>query len=303
MADALETALRLRRMGLRVHPCRPRDKIPTVNAWQHRRLTEDDLRDEVRSDNNLGVALGTQNDGSQLVVIDCDGLRWLEWALDRFPAPVLMTRNDPERGGHLWYRWDGPLPRKRVLARDPDEKHSNAQLLSEGAQVVVPPSMHPTSGKRYGWIVDGVEVDDIGDALDRLPVLTAADVLRAAPMERRKPSADAVAAYRALAARGVRGDAVDLRAAHADAGLLARELSGGRYAVVCPWASAHSTDGLSSTAIGSGSDGRWWWRCLHASCEHRTIPELIAAIGFAPRMNNAPPSRRVQRMTRRVGEW
>lgn len=302
MGAALDTALRLHAMGLRVHPCRPRDKIPTVTGWQQRRLTEADLRAEVRQSSNLGIALGKQNNGAQLVVVDCDGLKWLEWALERFPAPVLMTRNDPARGAHLWYRWVGPMPRKRVLARDPERKHSNAQLLSEGAQVVVPPSIHP-GGRPYAWVVDGAESDDIGDALERLPVLTADDVLRAAPVERRKPSQESIAAARALSARGVRSDAVDLRAAHADAGLLLQQLPGGRYAVTCPWSSAHSTDGLSSTAIGPGSDGRWWWRCLHASCEHRTIPELIEALGCAPRMDNPPPSRRAQRMARPVGDW
>jgi len=304
MADVLAHALALRDAGLRVHPCRQRDKIPTVNGWQSRRMSEADLRTEVGRGHNLGLALGEQHNGLQLVVVDCDGLQWLEWALERFPAPVLMTRNDPERGGHLWYRWEGPMPRKRVLARDPDEKHSNAQLLSEGAQVVVPPSVHP-SGRAYRWVVDGVDasIDDALGALRRLPAINAEDVLRAAPIERRTARPEAVAAARALALRGIRGDAVDLMRAHMDAGMLLRALPSGRHAVRCPWEDQHSTEGLSSTAIGQNADGRWWWRCQHAHCEHRTTAEVIEALGCAPTMRNAPPSRRAQRMARAVWDW
>ena len=300
----LDHALALRAAGLRVHPCRPGDKIPTVTGWQSRRLTAADLRAEVRDDSNLGVALGEQHNGLPLVVIDCDGLRWLEWALERFPPPVLMTQNDPDRGGHLWYRWEGPMPRKRVLARDPEQKHSNAQLLTEGAQVVVPPSIHP-SGRAYRWVVDGAEagIDDAIAALERLPAIDAAAVLRAAPIERRQPRPEAQAAAAALRARGVRCGAVDLYAAHQQAGMLLRQLPAGRVAVRCPWDDAHSMDGLSSTAIGQHSDGRWWWRCLHASCEHRTTAEVLDALGCAPTMDRPPPSRRLARMTRCVGDW
>ena len=304
MAHVIDHALALHSAGLRVHPCRPRDKIPTVAGWQTRRLGDEDLRAEVGERSNLGVALGDQPGGLRLVVIDCDGARWLQWALDRFPPPVLMTQNSPDSGGHLWYAWDGPMPRKRVLGRDEHEKHSNAQLLTEGAQVVVPPSIHP-SGRAYRWLVDGVVAGtrQAVAALGRLPRLCAADVLRVAPVERAKPRPEVRTAMRAVAAMGARPDAVDLLDAHKAAGALIKALPGGRYAVRCCWDAAHSSESLSSTAIGQGVDGRWWWRCLHASCEHRTTVEVIAALGFAPRAQNAPPSRRLERMTRRVGDW
>jgi hypothetical protein len=278
--DPRERAVHLRAAGLRVHPCRVRDKIPTVTAWQQQRLGAADLRAETQPDSNLGVALGTQHDGSQIVVIDCDGLRWLEWALDRFPPPVLMTQNDPDRGGHLWYRWDGPLPRKRVLARDPDQKHSNAQLLSEGAQVVVPPSIHP-SGRAYRWIVDGTEDDTSAAmlALGRLPVIDAETVERAAPTRRHRPTREQAQAMRRLAATGVDLASIDLYEAHAHAGLLRGSERNGVVPVQCPWGAGHSTDAQTSTAIGRRDGGGWWWKCLHASCEHRSMTDLLDALG------------------------
>ena len=47
MAHVIDHALALHSAGLRVHPCRPRDKIPTVAGWQTRRLGDGDLRAEV----------------------------------------------------------------------------------------------------------------------------------------------------------------------------------------------------------------------------------------------------------------
>ena len=219
-------------------------------------------------------------------------------------AREVVTATHAEAWAQMLAAWDGPMPRKPVLGRDEHEKHSNAQLLTEGAQVVVPPSIHP-SGRAYRWLVDGVEAwtSQAVAALGRLPRLCAADVLRVAPVERAKPRPEVRTAMRAVAAMGARPDAVDLLDAHKAAGALIKALPGGRYAVRCCWDAAHSSESLSSTAIGQGVDGRWWWRCLHASCEHRTTVEVIAALGFAPRAQNAPPSRRLERMTRRVGDW
>lgn len=282
LTGVCDEAMQLRAAGLRVHPCRQRDKIPTVAGWQTRRLGAADLREEVSDGCNLGVALGDQHDGLRLVVVDCDGLDWLHWALERFPAPVLMTRNDPKRGGHLWYAWEGPMPRKRVLAKHATERHSNAQLLTEGAQVVVPPSIHP-NGAAYQWIVDGCEAStsEAMLALRRLAVLDAVAVERAAPTPRRVPTPTQMDATRRLAASGVDFASVDLYAAHAAKGMVRREHRNGNVAVDCPWGGGHSEDSASGTAIGRRNEGGWWWRCLHASCEHRTMADLMDALGVA----------------------
>jgi hypothetical protein len=297
----IEHAVQMAAHGLRVHPLRPRDKIPTLRDWQHARLSCLDVRERFREESNVGIVLGEQDNGSQIVVIDCDGERWLEWALERFPAPALMTRNHDSGGGHLWYRWSGRLPKKRILGVDRSEKHSNAQLLSAGAQVVVPPSIHP-SGRVYRWIVDGADAD-IGAAivaLARTPTLNAPMMRTICPPPAPPPQS---ATMRAL---NVDLRTVDLRAAFQANSMIRREISAGKYAVICPWENGHTTpdhdhaSSNTSTVIGTHSGGGYWFRCLHASCETRTYADVLEVFGVDVVRATATRSAAAGRIQRRV---
>lgn len=311
MVPMIERAVQMAAHGLRVHPLRRRDKVPTLRDWQNARLSCLDVRETFRDDSNIGIVLGEQNNGVQLVVIDCDGENWLTWALDRFPAPTLMTRNSDTGGGHLWYRWTGRLPKKRILGVDRSEKHSNAQLLSEGAQVVAPPSIHP-SGRQYRWIVDGVESDTGAAilAIARSPTLNAPMMRDICPPPPRPPKPPAMVAL------GVDLHTVDLRAAFQGSGMLRREVSAGKYAVVCPWEGGHTDPDYdtgsanTSTVIGARPDGGYWFRCLHASCESRAYTEILEAFGVRTVRETATQTasagrikRRVQMTQRRRDKW
>jgi hypothetical protein len=299
--ELIERAVQMAAHGLRVHPLRPRDKIPTMRDWQNARLSCIDVRCTFSDDSNIGLVLGEQNNGTQLVVIDCDGERWLEWALDRFPMPALMTRNSDTGGGHLWYRWSGRLPKKRILGVDRSEKHSNAQLLSAGAQVVAPPSIHP-SGRQYRWLVDGAAADTGAAiiALHRTPTLNAPMMCEICPPPPRPPKPPAMVAL------GVDLRTVDLRAAFQGSGMLRREVSAGKYAVVCPWEDGHTApdhdtgSANTSTVIGARAEGGYWFRCLHASCESRPYTDVLQAFGVEMVRATSTRSASAGRVQRRV---
>ena len=297
----IDDALCMAEHGIRVHPLRPRAKIPTLRAWQSARLTPDDVRRTFRDNNNVGVVLGEQLDGAQLIVIDCDGEKWLEWALDRFPDPVLLTRNSMTGGGHIWYRWSGLLPKKRILAIDRDDKHSNAQLLSAGAQVVVPPSVHP-SGRVYRWYVDGAEASTVEAmaSLVRVPILNAPALRDICPPPPPKPKPPA------LLALGVDLRSVDLLAAFRMRGMIRREIGPGKYAVICPWDNGHTDpdpdpgSANTSSVIGPISGGGHWFKCLHASCDGRPYMDVLEALGVDTVSRAATRSASAGAITRRV---
>jgi hypothetical protein len=75
-----------------------------------------------------------------------------------------------------------------------------------------------------------------------------------------------------------------LYALFAARGWLGRELSPGRWAVICPWREAHTTGmpGDSSTVLFGPGEGEelGWWHCSHAHCAGRGLRDVLAV--FTP---------------------
>lgn len=118
-------------------------------------------------DCGVGVACGRG-----LVVIDVDCDEALDAIMKVLPATHVAKTG--RKGRSFFYRGDTPKIRSRNL-RTPDGV-GLLDLLAEGKQSVVPPSIHPTTGEPYFWTSD-FTLDEV--PLDELPELPddVADVL------------------------------------------------------------------------------------------------------------------------------
>jgi Bifunctional DNA primase/polymerase, N-terminal/Primase C terminal 1 (PriCT-1) len=156
--------------GWRLHPLKPRDKVPLLTDWPGRATS--DLAQLQRWHGqfpqcNWGIATGTK---SGLFAVDCDGNTGLDW----LKAQVDYGRELPEswavhtaRGLHLYFS----LPRDATIRTSVGKIASGVDVRSEGGNVAAPPSIHP-SGKRYvivdnscplspapAWLLDAIQAE------------------------------------------------------------------------------------------------------------------------------------------------
>ena len=78
---------------------------------------------------------------------------------------------------------------------------------------------------------------------------------------------------------------LDLVAAFQARGWYKRPLDRGKHAVVCPWASEHSGDsGVTESVLfePKAPGDPWGYQCQHAHCVHRTIRDVLGALGLTP---------------------
>ncbi len=148
--------------GWRVLPLRPRGKNPLPDDWPNRATTDPDVISEwwgPSSRNNVGVAMGVR---TGLVSLDVDSAEGeiLLAELSGGDLPVTLEHTTG-KGRRLLFRIpDGVRPVTTIFAGS-DGKEA-LRLQSDGAQAVVPPSVHP-NGKIYEW-VPGRGPDDIESA-------------------------------------------------------------------------------------------------------------------------------------------
>jgi hypothetical protein len=134
-------------------------KGPTVTGWTNWRFTEDDVLREFRPDHNMGIRLG--DDVGRLVCVDLDCPEALALAPDfLLPTPAVLGR--PNRPASHWlYRVTADGGTGRSL-RDRLTNKPIVEVLYNGRQVVVGPSVHPDDGDIY---------DSIDFTLDDVPVI------------------------------------------------------------------------------------------------------------------------------------
>ncbi len=162
--------------GFAVHWIKPRSKKPAYGAgWPDAPVSSfETLRSTYVDGNNVGVRLGQPSalvGGGYLHAIDLD-IRIPELADEAWAAfaalfPNVRREDLPEvasgSGGesrHLYFVTDRPFNSK-LLARS-DGKHRRAdggwpndweiELFGSGKQIVLPPSIHPVTGKPYTWV-------------------------------------------------------------------------------------------------------------------------------------------------------
>jgi hypothetical protein len=150
----IRTALYLAERGLRVFPCKPRDKVPATarglkDATSDLAIIEQWWRQEPEF--NVAIATGV---ASGVFVIDVDNagaeaeLQNFETAHGELPPTVEAIT---ARGRHIYFK----MP-DRPVRNSAGKIAPGIDVRATGGYVLTPPSIHP-SGRRYRWSVDSAD--------------------------------------------------------------------------------------------------------------------------------------------------
>lgn len=164
----------MRETGFGLHWLHPKSKRPMGDGWSTAPVaTLDELIESYQQSNNLGVRLGMPSclvDGSYLHVLDIDirdadqaeeawtKIRELFDGVDLSQFPTVVSGS----GGasrHVYFVTSKPFYSRKLAVSE--GKHRSAdgawhydfecELFGTGKQVVMPPSIHPDTGKPYAW--------------------------------------------------------------------------------------------------------------------------------------------------------
>jgi P4 family phage/plasmid primase-like protien len=143
------------------------DKRPFIDEWQNIHGDEillDKYTDSWNRANGMGLILG---EVSGVICLDIDILKndeKLAPVLEEIQAllpPIYSGRNgDKNKPTAMFFQYNGERAEKFI--------HISVEILSNGNQVVLPPSMHP-KGYEYEWV--GVPLQEVEP--DELPVMSA----------------------------------------------------------------------------------------------------------------------------------
>lgn len=148
------------------------DKMPITNIWQKfcREMPSKEQQDQwlgYNKSNNIGLPCGVQ---SNIIIIDYDYERPDDPALEAKVEAAMMTvlKQSPwkrvgRRGWACAYKYNPKIDAKKQI-------HDAAgrivvEILSNGSQIVLPPSIHPKTMKEY------IANCELVDVLDQLPML------------------------------------------------------------------------------------------------------------------------------------
>ena len=149
--------------GLPVIPIKPGEKRPFTPAWsQYCLQMPSDAEQEYWLRNfpgfNIGLPLGPQS-GLIMIDVDTEDKVLEEAILSVLPSTPWVRIG--RKGYALAYKLNG---QKACKIKD-SEGHMIVEILAQGNQVVLPPSIHPDTGMPY------TATGDLFDMLDQLPVL------------------------------------------------------------------------------------------------------------------------------------
>ncbi len=190
MSLSLDYALAYAKCGVRVLPILPGTKRPPMREWVTAATTDHDI---IRSwftgmyaKCGVGLAMGRQPDGRFVFALDVDEhdvahsggetLAELQRAYGKLPDTVRLLTGSG--GLHLLFTAPAGVEVRNGLAGD------GLDVRGEGGQIVVAPSIHPTTGRRYecesgfapwehdiaaasGWLLDIVKVAPAVTSTDR----------------------------------------------------------------------------------------------------------------------------------------
>lgn len=139
--------------GWSVLPVRPEEKRPFMTNWLQYTKTRASKETVDNWFNNLsGAGIGVVTGRiSNMVVLDveCDCPYPIEQILERYPTQMISRSGSG--GYHLFYQYPTSISHVSNRVRIFD----CADLRADGGFIVLPPTMHPTSGKRYEWVKRG----------------------------------------------------------------------------------------------------------------------------------------------------
>lgn len=154
-ADPLAHAIAYAQLGWRVVPILPGQKRPAVDRWTERATTDPELIAQwwqANPQHGVGVATGPAS-GIFALDVDpthggADSLAALEAANGRLPDTVEAITGGG--GRHLLFWWPR-LQQGQRLGNSAGRLGPGLDIRGDGGQIVVAPTMHPTSGRRYEW--------------------------------------------------------------------------------------------------------------------------------------------------------
>jgi hypothetical protein len=164
--------------GYSLLPLREKSKIPMENNWPcAKSLTPLEAEAHRNAGHNLGLRCGSKskisnNDG--LIVLDfdirTDDSKEKRKALSELHSLIGALKDHPrvssgsQNGScHIYLSCPvSSMPKSQILKKTKDWE---IQLCAEGRQVVIPPSTHPGSGRKYSWVCD-LEKGDIKSITD-----------------------------------------------------------------------------------------------------------------------------------------
>lgn len=185
-AAVVEAALDAYRRGLTPLPVSRHSKSPSMTGWTKLRWPDPTTdtgegEDAVRAafeeytaggSTNLGILLGEAS--GDLIDVDLDHPAAARLKSYLLPRTAAVHGRKTSRKSHYWYRAKpGTLPATRRL-RIPDKSGRGSgvsvEIRGNGAQTLVPPSIHPATAETYEWegkpwggdegpaVVDGTEL-------------------------------------------------------------------------------------------------------------------------------------------------
>jgi hypothetical protein len=126
---------------------KPQHFVPSLNSFHDTQgWTHPARRPETspQPGAGVGVRLGKQADSTYVVALDWDNEEAAIIAMDVLPPSVTK---EGKRGFTSFYRSSKPIPSRDFKLQG----HAAVQVLSDGRQTVVPPSMHPDIRRPYTW--------------------------------------------------------------------------------------------------------------------------------------------------------
>lgn len=145
IAGILESAEGCARMGWPIIPLV--GKVPAVRHWQLFQSTPVNLRFWF---GNRRCNLGLRTGESGYLVLDTDTPEAEEWVQDHCDETPMRAVSG-SGSHHRYYRCP---PRKEIRNRQGLFGIHGLDVRGHGGYIVLPPSIHPVTGKRYEWLTE-----------------------------------------------------------------------------------------------------------------------------------------------------
>jgi hypothetical protein len=125
-----------------------RGKVPAVKGWQEFVANEINLRLWFGPPRSSNIGLRTGESG--YVVIDTDSVEAEAWVRSHCADTPLVARS----GAGSTHRYYANPARKEIRNRQGLRRIPGLDVRGHGGFIVLPPSVHPATGKRYEWLTE-----------------------------------------------------------------------------------------------------------------------------------------------------
>lgn len=153
MTEMLNIAQTLFTHGYTPLRLEPNSKFTKASGWSTHTPSEQSLRRDFGRPSNMGIRVGDPHpDNTFLVAIDIDIedaelIRCVERAIGE-KVPVKRGK----KGATYFVRLDREIRTSRISLKRDGKNRPAIDVLAMGAQTVIPPSIHPETGKPYVWL-------------------------------------------------------------------------------------------------------------------------------------------------------